>query len=80
VKARRAKSNADYQAKLASERERESADAVAAAEQKRRADCFDDLVAVLEAVCARLEIHMTHTEDLIAHMNGCKALAKAKQP
>ena len=37
-----------------------------------------ELLEALNECADRLQIHMTHTEDLIAHMKACKAIAKAE--
>jgi len=36
-----------------------------------------DLLAALEVCAERLRFHMKHTEDLVAHMQACKAIDKA---
>lgn len=48
IRARRDKKNAQYDAEYNQRREVEKAKAAALAEQKRRADCFDDLLAALQ--------------------------------
>lgn len=37
-----------------------------------------ELLAALRECADRLAIHMTHTEDLVAHMTACAAIAKAE--
>lgn len=36
-----------------------------------------ELLAALKECADRLQIHMKHTEDLIAHMQACKAIERA---
>ena len=36
-----------------------------------------DLLEALIECAARLQIHIKHSEDLVAHMQACKAIAKA---
>jgi copper(I)-binding protein len=51
--------------------------AEARAEMQRRHNCHEALVSALKECAARLEIHMKHTEDLVAHMQATKALELA---
>lgn len=53
-------------------------DCSAAAAELRRLHALNaELVEALRECADRLEIHIKHSEDLVAHMKACKALAKA---
>jgi len=48
-------------------------------ELRRLAEVNAELLGALEECAGRLEIHMKHSEDLIAHMRAHKSIAKAKE-
>lgn len=56
---------------------RDGQNAKAAALLRSQHELIGELLEALKECADRLELHVGHTEDLIAHMAACKAIAKA---